>query len=160
PASGAGLRPSPTLRHSMVESNGGPLRRPRKTTSCPSVLSRREGASKGVLESPSKVEGDARDHGVRLEQEGAFNEERPVVVKQMMPPPRGNEFGQHDGDIVVGTFVARLLDVFEQRLHQRSKRRLQNDERHAIAPLLPVALQVLRGGWIDVDVDRTHIARQ
>src|SRR6059036_523588 len=44
-----------------------------------------------VSTSMAKVERDTGHDGVRLEQQRTLDEERPLIVKQMMPPARRNE---------------------------------------------------------------------
>src|ERR1043165_5505856 len=64
-----------------------------------------------------EMEWDAGDDGVRLEEQRALDQECALVVKKMMPPFRGDELGQHDGDVVVRMLLRHLADVLEQRLH-------------------------------------------
>ena len=44
---------------------------------------------------------DARDDHTLFEEQRAFEQERALVVEEVLPPARGNEFRQHNGDDVV-----------------------------------------------------------
>ena len=48
-----------------------------------------------------QVERHARDDGVRLEEQRALDEQRALVVEQVVPPARRHELRQHDRDVVV-----------------------------------------------------------
>src|SRR5580765_1394182 len=63
----------------------------------------------------------ARDDDLLAEEERALDQERALVVEQVMPPARRDEFRQEDGDEVVGPLLVRDLDVLEQGLHDRSE---------------------------------------
>ena len=79
----------------------------------------------------------ARDD-VRLEEECPFNEECPLIVEQMVPPPCGHEFRQDDSEKIVLTLSIDTLDVLEQRLQQRAVGRLKHDQRNIVFPPLSI----------------------
>src|SRR2546428_11830411 len=70
-----------------------------------------------TMRSVSEVERDTRDDGVGFEEERTFDQQRPLIMEQMVPPARGNEFRQDNRDVAVRTLGRDLLDILEQRLH-------------------------------------------
>ena len=58
---------------------------------------------------------NAGDNHAALEEQRTFQQQRALVVKDVLPPPRRNEFGQDDCDYVVGFFFSEPVDVTEQR---------------------------------------------
>ena len=70
----------------------------------------------------------ARHDDVVLEEQRPFDEERMLVVEQVLPQPTRHELGQDHRDEAVGIRTLDLFNVIEQRLQQRSKRRLEYDE--------------------------------
>src|SRR5438093_4516680 len=109
--------------------------------------------------SASQMKGDAGDDRIRLEQEGAFDEQRTLIVKQVVPPPCGHEFRQNNRDVIVWMLRVNALDVFEQRLHQRAERRIEHDERHSVSPLRPLPSQLLRCNRVNIDIDDENVWR-
>src|SRR6186997_1614440 len=69
--------------------------------------------------SPLQVERYARDHDARTEEQGPLDQQRALVVQQVLPPAPRYELRQDDRDVVVGMRLLQLLDVLEERLHQR-----------------------------------------
>ena len=49
-----------------------------------------------------EVVGDARDDQALFEEQRAFEQKRALVVEEVLPPARGDEFRQYYGDDVVG----------------------------------------------------------
>src|SRR4051794_20130547 len=88
---------------------------------CPRHTNRTAGRS-----SVSQMEWHARDDGVWLEQERPLDEQRTLVVEQMVPPPRRYELRKHNGDVVVGVVGADPFNVAQQRLHDRAVRGLEH----------------------------------
>ena len=109
---------------------------------------------------PLQVKRHACDDGIGLEQQRSFNEQSALIVEQVMPPPGGNEFWQHHSDIVVWPFMFNLFDVFQQRLHQRSKWRSEHNQRNAAAPLVPVSPDLFRRSRVDIDIQSPDVGRQ
>src|SRR6185436_12347106 len=77
---------------------------------------------RGLTLIPQMVRDRGDDH-VAAEQEGALDEERALVVEQVVPPARRHELGEEHGDEVLGALLVRDLDVLEQRLHDRAEGR-------------------------------------
>ncbi len=77
---------------------------------------------------PPEVKWNARDDDVRLEQERAFDEQCMLIVQEMLPDPSPHELRQDDRYIAARVLVLHLLDIFQERLHQRSVWRLQDDK--------------------------------
>src|SRR3954462_5235313 len=65
-----------------------------------------------------KMERNASDDGVRPEEERALDEQRALVMQQMLPPFGRDELGKNYGHIVVGPLPLDFFDVLEERLHQ------------------------------------------
>ena len=108
----------------------------------------------------SEMEGHARHDDVRFEQQRTFDEERVLVVEEMVPDSLRHELRQDHGDITVRALGLHLLDVFEERLHQGSIRRVQHDQLNPLAPFGPLLLNGCGRRWIDVHVDRPNVVRQ
>jgi len=68
--------------------------------------------------SAGQVERHARDDDVGAEEQGAFEEERPLIVEQMVSPLRRHELRQHHGQKGVRSRGVDLFDEFEERLHK------------------------------------------
>src|SRR5688572_26217780 len=100
------------------------------------------------------MEGHAGDDDVGTEQQRALDQEGALIVQQVVPPLRRDELRQHDRDIGVAAFPLDLVDVFQQRFHQRSERRVEHDESRVAAPGLPVLLQ--RGDLLGVVRSEEH----
>ena len=66
---------------------------------------------------------DARDDNALLEEQRAFEQQRALVVKEVLPPARRDEFGQDDGDDVVGVFSRKTMNVSQQRACELAIRR-------------------------------------
>ena len=64
----------------------------------------------------------ARDDDVGLEEQGPLDQQRTVVVEEMMPPFRRYKFRQDHREKVVGTLGVNLLQVLQERLHERAIR--------------------------------------
>jgi hypothetical protein len=64
-----------------------------------------------------QMERDARDDRVRAEEQGALDEERALVVQEVLPPLGRDELRQDHRHVVLGPIALDLLDVVEQRLH-------------------------------------------
>jgi hypothetical protein len=47
---------------------------------------------------------DAGDDDALFEEQRAFEQKGALVVEEVLPPARGNEFGQNDGDDVIAVF--------------------------------------------------------
>src|SRR5258708_39452585 len=77
---------------------------------------------------PPDMVRDVRDDDAGAEKESSLQDERCLVVEQMLPPTRGNELGQHDQKGIVGILLANHVEVSEQWADQRSVRRLDDDE--------------------------------
>src|SRR5262249_32683270 len=109
--------------------------------------------------SPSmrKVEGDAGHNGVGFEEECPLDEKRVLIMEEVLPPVLWHELGQHYRDVVLRVVLLDPLDIFEQRFHQRSIGRIEDDKADSLAPLVPLAPQILRRHGVDVDVDRPHV---
>ena len=107
-----------------------------------------------------EVERHAGDDGVRPEEQRALDQQRRLVVQQVLPPARGHELRQDDGHVVVGPLGLDLLDVFEQRLHHRSERRRQDDQLGLSAPRFPGSPDLLGPRRVQVHVNRPHIVGQ
>ena len=58
------------------------------------------------------------DDDVLSEQKGALDQQRGLVVKNLLPPARRKELGQDDGHHVVGSQPLERVDVFGQRSQQ------------------------------------------
>lgn len=56
---------------------------------------------------------NAGDHNVRLEQERAFDEQRVLIVQEVLPDPPRHKLRQDHRHIPVRIFALDLLDVFE-----------------------------------------------
>jgi hypothetical protein len=102
----------------------------------------------------------AGDDHVRLEEKRPLDQQRPLIVKEVLPPLRGHELRQDDRQEIAPPFCLELFDVFEQRLQQRTVRRIHHDQRHALPPFAPVRTEALGRAWFDVDVERSNIRRQ
>src|SRR5437773_4628121 len=103
-----------------------------------------------------EMERHAGDDDVGPEEQCAFDEQRSLIVKQMLPPALRHELRQDDGDVVVG-LLGGLFDVLEQWLHQRSEWRRQDDQPDAATPRVPVSSQLFGLGRVHVHVDRPDI---
>src|SRR4029077_17970471 len=67
-----------------------------------------------------QMERHAGDDDVGPEQQRALDQQGRLIVIEVLPPALWHEFRQDDGDVIAAFFFGRLLDVFEQRLHQRT----------------------------------------
>ena len=103
------------------------------------------------------MERHAGHNDVGPEQQRALDEQGRLIVVEMLPPAFRHEFRQDDRDVVAALFFGSLLDLFEQRLHQRTVWRGEYDQLHMPAPCRPFPLQLLGVGLIHVDIDRPHI---
>ena len=70
------------------------------------------------------------------EEQRAFDQQGTLVVKEMTPPPRRHELRQHDGHVRVGP-RAFAVDVLQDG-SSATGTETQNDERHTMAPRLPL----------------------
>src|SRR5687767_15041673 len=81
-------------------------------------------------------------------------------MEEVVPPARRYELGQNDGDVITRMFRLELLEVFEQRFHQRSELRRQHHERHTSTPSAPIGADLGGRGRIDVHTYGAHVWRQ
>ena len=58
---------------------------------------------------------NAGDDHAALEEQRAFQQQRALVVKDVLPPLRRNEFGQDDCDDLAGFLFSEPVDVTQQR---------------------------------------------
>src|SRR5687767_10720525 len=107
-----------------------------------------------------QMERDTGDDDVWLEQQGALDKERSLVVEQVVPPTGWHELGKHNGDVVLWPRRVQLLDVFQKWFQQRPVRRGQHLKRHPTTPFLPVPSKLLCRSRLDIDVNGAHVRRQ
>src|SRR5438309_589678 len=115
----------------------------------PSPHSRRWALFSRLME----VVGDVRHHDILPEEQRAFDQERRLVVQEVLPPVLGHELGNDDGDHVVVAEGEKMVEVLEKGLEERSIGRGEHDKRRAHAPLDPFLLQATRLVRIELDVD-------
>src|SRR5260370_7859320 len=80
---------------------------------------------------------DARDDNAWPEQERRLDEERRLIVQQVLPPAPGDEFRQDHRDVVVRVGQLELFNVIHQRLHQRAIGRGEDVQAGPPPPPLP-----------------------
>jgi hypothetical protein len=86
------------------------------------------------------MERHARDNDIRFEQQRGLDQQRMLVVQQVMPHAAPHEFRQDDRDVSL-VLQLHLLDVLEQRLQQRAIWRPEDDEPDVLTPLAPLLPQ-------------------
>jgi hypothetical protein len=64
---------------------------------------------------------NTRNDHVRLEKQRALDEQRVLVVQQVLPQATRHELRKDDRHVAARIFLLHVLDVLEQRLHQRAK---------------------------------------
>jgi hypothetical protein len=87
----------------------------------------------------------------RLELEGT------LIVEQLFPPVLGHELRQDDGEQRVRVLLVNGIDVGEEWSREAAVGRLNDDERNAATPLLPLLTQFLGGLKVLGDVDGCDI---
>src|SRR5437764_5363114 len=97
--------------------------------------------------------GHARDDDAAAEEERAFQEERTLVVQEVLPPARWHELGEHDRDDVDVPAAADAVEVAQERAYERAVGRRQHDQFDTRAPLLPLLFELARRLLVDVHVD-------
>jgi RimJ/RimL family protein N-acetyltransferase len=85
---------------------------------------------------------------------------RRLVVQQVLPPLRRNEFGQQDcGKLAVSAFPIRLLQIFQDRPNNRAVRRRDDHQCHALSPFRPPLAHMIAVAGVDLDIHCCHPVR-
>ena len=84
---------------------------------------RGQGLVRGEAGSPFQVERDVHDDHAFLEEQRSLEQQGPLVVQRVLPPPCRQDLGQHDRDPSLGVFLQNILDEREKASHDRSVRR-------------------------------------
>src|SRR5258705_663269 len=66
----------------------------------------------------AQVIGDIGDDDVFAEEERALDHQRGLVVQEMLPPLRGNELRDDDGDHVMVAQGKQMVEIVEQRAQE------------------------------------------
>src|SRR4028118_1456034 len=76
---------------------------------------------------------------VLAEQERAFDQQRGLVVQQIMPPARRDKLRQHDCNHVVVPLAVDLVEVAHEWTDQRAVGRVEDDKLCCTAPFGPLS---------------------
>src|SRR5262245_37498620 len=104
---------TPAPRCAVSSKLAGSARREAKPQTTKTARSAATPARWRVNGSLVQVVRHARDDDLLAEEERPLDQERALIVQEMVPPARGYELRQENGHEVVGAFLVRDLDVLE-----------------------------------------------
>ena len=131
-----------------------------KDSSIPWTQLSQMGGSGTHVSSPRQMVGDVGQDDTIFKKKGALQHEGALIVEDVLPPTRGKNFGDDDGNPAALILLQHLLDIFQQRPQYRAIGRRQYRERHATAPLGP--LNFHPGGFLRIHIheNRANVPRR
>ena len=118
------------------------------------------GPSRATLRALVPVADEVRhgdDDHMRLEEEGRPDEERRLVVEQVLPPVARDDLRRDDGDEEPWRLGLESFDERHERAHDAAVRRWEDLEFVADVPAIPVVEQPRRVLGVHLDVHGAHV---
>src|SRR5215831_19720544 len=94
-----------------------------------------------------------------FEQEGSFEQQRPLVVQDILPPAGRKNLGQYYGHPCIRFLFENFLNIVQDRSQDGSVGGRQYDEIDTTAPLCPLHFNL--GGLLGIGInqERSHFSR-
>src|SRR5215470_19263652 len=118
------------------------------------LRARRRQAERVLTRRLAQVEGHVDHYHPLAEEQRALDQQRGLVVQEVLPPASRHELGNHDRDHVRLAEREQVVDVVEERGEERAVRRGQHHQRDPESPLSPLLLELAGALGVELHVHR------